>query len=153
MSFIPVFGFGSAVLTGIFVTSVATQAAEPQKFELRVEVSQLRNAKGVVHVCLTMDQANFPDCKSDARAHRLSVAASKAGELTFRHLASGTYALSIIHDENGNGKLDTFAKIPREGFGFSGNPPIRFGPPKFSEASFTLTPGRNLQVVKMRYLL
>ncbi|KRA83647.1 DUF2141 domain-containing protein [Altererythrobacter sp. Root672] len=134
-------------------TSAVTRAAEPQEFELLVEVSHLRNAKGMVHVCLTKVEAYFPDCKADARAHRLSVAANEAGELSFRHLASGSYALSVVHDENGNGKLDTFAKIPREGYGFSGNPPMRFGPPKFGEASFTLTPGRNLQVVRMRYLL
>jgi len=71
----------------------------------------------------------------------------------FRNLPSGDYALSIIHDENANGKLDTFAGIPREGFGFSGNPRIRFGPPKFDEARFTVTAGRNEQAIRVRYLL
>lgn len=153
MGSISAFGIESAALTAVLATSAATSAAEPQEFELRVEVSQLRNAKGTVHACLTKHQAYFLDCKADAQARRLSVAASEAGELRFLHLTSGSYALSIIHDENGNGKLDTFVKIPREGYGFSGNPPMRFGPPKFGEASFTLTPGRNLQVVRMRYLL
>lgn len=128
-------------------------ADDPQDIELRVEVSHLRSDKGTVHACLTRDQAFFPDCGADARALRLSVPASEAGELRFSHLTSGTYALSIIHDENGNGKLDTFVAIPREGFGFSGNPPMSFGPPKFGEASFTLVPDGNLQVVRVRYLL
>ena len=107
----------------------------------------------MVHACLTQDKAHFPDCEGDARALKLSVPAREAHALEFRNLASGSYALSIVHDENGNGRLDTFAKIPREGYGFSGNPPIRFGPPKFAEASFTLAPGRNLQAVRVRYLL
>jgi len=107
----------------------------------------------VVHACLTRERAHFPDCKADAKALRMSVPAGEAGELRFVGVPDGSYALSIIHDENGNGKLDTFVKIPREGFGFSGNPPIRFGPPRFDEALFNLSAERNLQEVRVRYLL
>jgi uncharacterized protein (DUF2141 family) len=107
----------------------------------------------MVHACLTQSAEHFPDCEADASSLKLSVPAKEAGELHFRNLAAGTYSVSIIHDENGNGKLDTFVAIPREGFGFSGNPPIRFGPPKFGEASFRLNTGRNTQVVRVRYLL
>jgi uncharacterized protein (DUF2141 family) len=106
-----------------------------------------------VHACLTRDQAHFPNCKADPLAFRLTAPASEAGQLHFRNLAGGTYALAIVHDENANGQLDTFVKIPREGYGFSRNAPVRFGPPKFGEASFTLTPGRNIQVIRMRYIL
>lgn len=135
------------------MSSIAAQAAEPAGSELRVEIEHMRSAKGTVHACLTKDRAFFPDCKSDSHAFRLSVPAAEAHELRFRGLPSGSYALSVVHDENSNGKLDTFVKIPREGFGFSGNPPIRFGPPTFREASFQLQPGRNQQVVRVRYLL
>lgn len=129
------------------------QAAQPADGELRIQVAELRSLKGMVHACLTRERTYFPDCKADSRALRLSVRAREAGELRFLHVPGGSYALSIIHDENGNGKLDTFAKIPREGFGFSGNPPIRFGPPKFDEARFDVALGRNQQVVRVRYLL
>lgn len=128
-------------------------AAAQQEMALRVEIDQLRNEKGLVHACLTRDQTHFPDCKGDPRALRLTVPASEARELNFRLTTQGDYALSVIHDENGNGKLDTFVKIPREGFGFSRNPPIRFGPPKFRDVSFALSPGGNHQVVRVRYLL
>jgi uncharacterized protein (DUF2141 family) len=106
-----------------------------------------------VHACLTRDQAHFPDCKADPRAFRLSAPAGEAGQLHFRDLPSGTYAVAVVHDENANGRLDTFAKIPREGYGFSRNAPVRFGPPEFGEASFRLTPGRNIQVIRVRYIL
>ena len=150
MGSISAFGIGCAVLIAALATSLA---ASPQETTLRVEVDQLRNEKGLVHACLTMDRTHFPDCKGDPWAIRLTVPASEAGELNFRLSTQGDYALSVIHDENGNGKLDTFAKIPREGFGFSRNPPIRFGPPKFGEVSFALSPGGNLQVVRVRYFL
>jgi uncharacterized protein (DUF2141 family) len=59
----------------------------------------------------------------------------------------------VIHDENGNAKLDTFAGIPREGFGFSRNPPIRFGAPRFSAARFAITGDAQRQQIGMRYML
>jgi uncharacterized protein (DUF2141 family) len=116
-------------------------------------VSGLRNAKGSVLICLTANAKAFPDCSKDAAAHKLRVAASAAGHVRFDGLAPGTYAVSLIHDENGNGKLDTMMMMPREGFGFSRNPAISFGPPKFGSASFVIGAGTTSQSVKMKYML
>jgi uncharacterized protein (DUF2141 family) len=44
--------------------------------------------------------------------------------------------------------------IPREGFGFSRDARVRFGPPKFGEAAFEVVPGaRETLVIRMRYML
>jgi uncharacterized protein (DUF2141 family) len=118
---------------------------------LRVEVEQLRNARGKLQYCLTADPHNFPDCVNDARAITRSVRAADAATL-FDGLPRGEYALAVIHDENGNSKLDTFAGIPREGFGFSRNPKIGFGPPRFTAARFTLDQSSGEQRVRMRYM-
>ncbi|AKM07310.1 DUF2141 domain-containing protein [Pelagerythrobacter marensis] len=145
--------FASLGFAGALAAALSVHAAEPAANELTIEINHLRNGKGMIHACLTRDHDHFPDCAADTDALRLSVRTRDAGALRFRGVPGGTYALSIIHDENGNGKLDTFAKIPREGYGFSGNPPVRFGPPKFEEARFELTPGPNRQQVRVRYLL
>lgn len=79
------------------------------------------------------------------------VKANAAGSVMFDGVAPGTYALSLIHDENGNGKLDTALAIPREGFGFSRNPKIAFGPPKFAAAAFPIN-GSSSQSVRMKYM-
>ena len=78
-----------------------------------------------------------------------------AGQHHFRFAAlpPGDYAVAVIHDENGNARLDTFAGIPKDGFGFSRNPPIRFGPPRFAAARFTLAGDAEQQQVTMRYIL
>lgn len=68
-------------------------------------------------------------------------------------LPPGEYGLAVIHDENGNGKLDTFAGIPREGVGFSRNPPIRFGAPSFRSALFAVSGSAVRQEVKVKYFL
>jgi len=120
---------------------------------LDVELTGLRSQKGLIRLCLTSVADNFPACKDGAHAVTRSVPAN-APTLHFDALPPGSYAVAVIHDENGNGKLDTFMGIPREGFGFSRNPAIGFGPPRFTAARFDLAAGEaGHQSIRVRYLL
>ena len=121
--------------------------------EIDVQVLNLRNANGVVRLCLTREPAHFPNCDRDPAAVSRTVPARAAGLVRFRGLAPGTYALGVIHDENNNGRLDTFLAIPREGFGFSRNPRLRMGPPRYEDVRFPVAQGRTTLVVRMTYLL
>ena len=118
---------------------------------LDVGVDHMRSAKGLLRVCLTADPDNFPACVDDANALTRSIPAS-VHTTSFPGLPQRGYALAIIHDENSNAKLDTIAGIPREGYGFSRNAAVRFGPPRFSAARFMLAGDAELQQVKMRYI-
>ena len=119
---------------------------------LEIGVDHLRSAKGMVRVCLTADPANFPNCVDDARAIGRSVPATTHA-LKLEGLPRGAYAVAVIHDENGNNKLDTALGIPREGYGFSNDAAVRFGPPKFAAARFDLAPtDANRQQIRMRYI-
>lgn len=102
-------------------------------------------------VCITANAKAFPDCSKDAGATRMKVSTKQAHSMSVT-VPAGTYAVSLIHDENGNGKLDTALGMPREGFGFSRNPAISFGPPKFKSAAFVVN-GTAAQTVKMKYML
>ena len=118
---------------------------------LDVTLDKLRSTKGNIRICLTTDPAKFPGCIGDADAVTLTVPAA-AGRFSLPGLRHGQYALAVIHDENGNGRLDTFAGIPREGYGFSRNPAARFGPPRFTAARFTVGESEEVERVKMRYV-
>ena len=120
---------------------------------LEVDVDNVRSKRGQIRLCLTQSPAHFPDCRGDPAARRLAVPAGATAAPAFEGLSSGDYAVAVIHDENGNARLDTFAKIPREGFGFSRNPPIGFGPPRFGQASFHVGAGTERKTVKLRYIL
>jgi uncharacterized protein (DUF2141 family) len=53
-------------------------------------------------------------------------------------VAPGTYAVSVLHDVNSNGDLDTnFLGIPKEPLGFSNGAKPKMGPPSFDAAKFT----------------
>lgn len=118
---------------------------------LTLSIDKLRSHKGMLRVCLTADPDNFPGCVDDARARTINVPADQA-QIVIGGLPHGDYAAAVIHDENSNARLDTFMGIPREGFGFSRNPAIHFGPPRFAAARFSLESDEQ-QDVRMRYLL
>lgn len=120
--------------------------------QLEVSFEQVRSTKGLLRICLTTEPKNFPDCTDDQKGITRSIPATER-TVRFDGLPLGNYALAVIHDENSNAKLDTFAGIPREGFGFSRNPAIRFGPPKFNSARFPIDGGADKQTVRLRYML
>ena len=126
--------------------------APPATGSVEVEFTQLRSSKGVLRVCLTNAAAGFPDCGGKGWVLRRTISADTP-RLRFEGLPPGDYALAVIHDANGNARLDTMLGIPREGFGFSQNPAIRFGAPSFSSAVFAVGTGAQMQQVRIRYLL
>lgn len=127
-------------------------AASAQPASLEIEIAGLRDIRGTIHACLTRAPSHFPDCKGDPAALMETVTA-RTGKITFRGIPPGHYALAIFHDANANQKLDTFMGIPREGFGFSRNPTIRFGAPRFDKVSIELAPGFARTTVRLQYLL
>ncbi len=127
-------------------------AGAPAPHDLAVSVEGLRSAKGLLQLCLTRDPAFFPDCGKDPERRHLTVEAA-AENILFPAVPAGRYALSIIHDENANARLDTFLGIPKEGVGFSRNPRISFGPPSFRSVEFAFGEGTPIAVVRMKYFL
>ncbi len=119
---------------------------------LTVNVSGLRSMKGNVLVCVTANSKFFPNCSKDPKSHRARVSARNSGTIRFDDVAPGTYAAALMHDENANDKLDMAIMIPREGFGFSRNPAVVTGPPKFKSAAFAVAAGSASQSVKMKYM-
>jgi uncharacterized protein (DUF2141 family) len=76
-------------------------------------------------------------------------ASAPAREATFRDLPPGRYAVSVYHDVDDDGQLDTYPTgYPSEPFGFSKNPKVVFGPPKWDECWFEIK--RNARVVTIR---
>lgn len=137
---------------GAALTLVALATGAAPTGSLDVRIDRLRSAKGVLRICLTADPKNFPGCVDDAHAITRSVPASER-DVHFAGLPYGQYAVAVIHDANNNAKLDTLLGIPREGFGFSRNPAIHFGPPRFRSAEFGIESSPVTQTIEMRYFL
>lgn len=128
----------------------AAPVSPPQPISMALQ--GLRSAKGQILVCVTRQARFFPDCTHDPDRWHMAVAV-KSGVIALGAMAPGDYAIAIIHDENGNGKLDTFAGIPREGVGFSRNPVLRFGAPSFRSARFAVAGAPVEQDIRLKYFL
>jgi len=127
--------------------------APTQENLLRVEISGLRSDKGQMLCALFASAGDFPKHADKAVKRTTARIADRHAVCEFSGVASGTYAVSVVHDENNNGKLDTnFVGMPREGVGASNNAKGHFGPPKFDAASFRYTGGRLDLKITITYL-
>lgn len=135
------------------IPAAAGSAPAAPASDLRVQLTGLRSAKGMVHLCLTSSATRFLKCKGDDATVARTVPAAKADHFDLGPVKPGTYALLIVHDENRNGKLDMTFGIPREGFGFSNNPAMKPRPPRWEEIRFTVPANPTVQQVRVRYVL
>ena len=127
-------------------------AAPPPAGDLTVRLTGLRSTKGVVMLCLTARPANFPDCKVRADARFINVPATQ-GSATFAGVPVGRWAIAVVHDQDGDGRLDTLLGVPREGIGFSRNPKLGWGPPSFDSAAVEMSAVDRMERVRLKYFL
>jgi uncharacterized protein (DUF2141 family) len=122
--------------------------------EVVITVTDLRSTKGVVRACMTTREDIFPKCIKDPTAHRIVVPAAEKVVIRFTGVKAGDYAVALLHDENDNGKADrSLGMMPKEGYGFSRDAPVKMAPPKFKDAVFSQGEGATRMTIKMRYFL
>lgn len=102
---------------------------------LKIHVTGFRNDKGKAGGTVFASPDGWPEKTSNAVVHGGFAIENGQATETFQ-LPAGKYAVAVIHDENGNHKLDrNFLGIPKEGFGFANNPRVFMSPPSFQAAS------------------
>jgi uncharacterized protein (DUF2141 family) len=121
--------------------------------DLRAIIEGVKSSSGHVLCAIYGSENGFP--KDRQRAVQLvSVAADTAGvSCVFPSLPAGTYALSVFHDENDDGVLNTnFAGVPREGYGFSNNHVYAMHAATFQESGFTVEAQAPAEIhVRLKY--
>ncbi len=99
---------------------------------ITVTVDNVKNSNGNVMVALHSEDTflkgqGIQNLESDIKDGKITV--------TFKNVASGSYAIMVLHDENKNKRMDFENGMPLESYGMSNNP-MSYGPPQFSEAKF-----------------
>lgn len=143
---------GSSFLPFVCACSIMSGIVPAHAVPLQVSVTGVRDSNGTVAVCVFDTDESFPDCSGDpAVTSRRQQAVSGTMRFDF-DVAPGRHAVSVLHDENNNGRLDTnIFGIPREGVGVSNNPPPRSGPPRFADAVFGLAAAGGQVDVRLVY--
>jgi uncharacterized protein (DUF2141 family) len=119
---------------------------------LRVKVTDLRSSKGSLLIGLYKDQATFSK-QIPYLSKKIEKSKLRNGVVDFTlSLPIGTYGVTLLDDENGNGKCDYGFFLPKEGFGFSDYYHRGLSSPKFDDFGFRLLKDDQSVVVKVKYM-
>jgi len=121
---------------------------------IEVIIKGLRSEKGQIAIGVFKDNETFQ--KEDAFLNKQFVKTGISnGEMKVQFsLEPGIYGLSLLDDENSNGKMEyNFLRIPKEGFGFSDYYHTGFTKPKFDAFKFSIEPNQKRTItVRIRYM-
>ena len=117
-------------------------------YDLTVVVDGISDEAGILHICLASSEKQF--LKECFMQQSVEVSGQKKIAVQLNALPRGEYAISVFHDLNRNTRLDSrvLFHLPKEPFGFSNNPKLVFGPPRFSDCQFRLD--QNVKEVTIR---
>lgn len=134
----------SGVLTlALSVNALATAGT------LEIEITDIRSTEGQLMVAVHGSAEGW-DGKAPPVAAQLHAPTGDSAVLSFEGLAPGSYAVQVMHDQNGNGELDSnFMGMPIEGYGFSNNPEV-MRKATFEEARIELVEGGTRIQLRLR---
>ena len=128
----------------ILFTAILSTSAQEETFNLTINIAGLSSDKGSLLVGVYNTKESF--LKKPFESDIIKII-NKKSIITFKNIPKGAYAVSFIHDENDNKKLDTnFIGIPKEDFGCSNNAQGIMGPPKYEDAKFQLTKNKTINI-------
>ncbi|WP_013322416.1 DUF2141 domain-containing protein [Gloeothece verrucosa] len=136
------------VSSGLFIVKAQANA----KTELNITIDGLKSLKGQVCISVFSSSKGFPSSKNQAVQARCLGVTGASETISFENLDPGSYAVAVIHDANIDGKLNrNLLGIPIEGFGFSNNPKILTGPPKFGESAIIVSGQQTNIRIQLKY--
>lgn len=137
-------------LSLIFLNFVSREEVR-ESGDLEVTVTNIENSEGEIRAVLFKGKDGFPD-ENEKAFRKASVDANK-GKTTFvfENVPYGDYAISLLHDKNGNGEMDfNFIGYPQEGYGISNNKNPGLSMPKYEDAHFTHQSHPNRILIHLR---
>ena len=140
-------GIVSAILIFQFFSMGKTYSEQQEG--LKVWVEGVRAVPGEVGIAVFNTKKGFPIHIEHAYATEWIPLKEdqKSVMATFNSLPPGEYAISVLHDENGNRKMDrTTTGFPKEGVGFSNDQRVTLKAPGYQESKFYLSPGEKKRI-------
>jgi len=135
------------LIASLLLICAAAPAQMTSGSRIEIRVTGVPNERGTLMIALFDAPNGFP---SDSRSARLRQQVEHPGRdvaVIFDDVPSGTYAIAVFHDADGNGVLNTnFLGIPTEAWGASNDAKGHFGPPSFASAAFHLDEAATLSL-------
>jgi uncharacterized protein (DUF2141 family) len=125
--------------------------SELERGTILIEVRGLRSDRGHVLGALFDSSASWGIEGRQIAVCRARIVRRRA-YCPIERIDEGRYGFAFMHDENDNERMDTnFIGLPDEGFGFSNDAPVSFGPPSFDAVRFRHEGDVTQLVVQTRY--
>jgi uncharacterized protein (DUF2141 family) len=142
----------ASLLVAALGLSTVAFAEASTKGTLTVTVWNIQNDDGQIGCSLYSKEDGFPSDAKKADERMFVKQSSGKATCSFDGVKPGTYAVSVMHDENKDGKLETnMVGRPKEWWGVSNDVPAeRFGPPKYEKASFPFDGSAKTVKVKLQ---
>ena len=120
---------------------------------LKVKIIGIKKKQGQLCLSLFNCKQGFPNNGNKAiKTYSIEVTDTQA-TIHFSNLEAGSYAVAVFHDENNDGVLNfNWLGIPIEGFGFSNNPRILKGIPKFKDSAVMVNDSDTNIEIKLKYI-
>lgn len=118
----------------------AAQEDQPKRGTIIVSIEGIRGTEGNIKASVFSEKDGFPaDYKKAVRIIETEITPDTSIVIRFEDLPYGDYAVALLHDEDGDGRMKTgLFGIPREGYAVSNNVRGKLGPPKYGDAVITL---------------
>ena len=130
-----------------------TPAAAPARVSLVIDAIDFKGTKGRALFAVYESSDTWLKPPRALKLVTTPITGSKVS-VTIGDLPPGIYAVSVIHDENTNNRLDMHwfpLPGPDEGAGVSNDATATFGPPSFKDARFRLSDKGGLVTLHLRY--
>lgn len=142
-----------AICACLLTSSFSPSTTKTEKtFSISIEVTNIRNSKGIMQFQLYRNQATFYK-ETPYKIYRISKKDVNKKTMIYRitGLQPGTYGVALLDDENSNKKMDYGWVMPEEGFGFSDYYHTGWSRPTFNDFKFELNKDKSV-TMKVRYL-
>lgn len=120
---------------------------------LKIHITGFKNDEGVARIALFHEEEGFPDNRKKAYWAGVNSIIENTSTLYISGIDYGTYAVSVFHDANNNGKIDKIWRIiPKEGFGTSNNIRDEEQGPSYKKSSFEIRADSTYITIEIKYL-
>ena len=134
------------------IATLVSFTSDNEDTKITVIVNGFKNASGNCIINIYTKSTGFPNNNKLAYKSIPVKIKNNSAQLIFENMEPGTYAVSVLHDANGNGVMDkNMFGIPSEGYGASNNIIPSFSSPKFEDSKFKITNQDKTIVIKIEY--
>jgi len=140
------------ILLGIILLPLSPILLNAQNVE--VTITGIKSDKGQIAIGVFKDDETFKKEKAFRDLKFVKKDISDGMMMVKFSLEPGIYGLSLLDDENSNGKMEyNFLGIPKEGFGFSDYYHTGLTKPKFDAFKFSIEKDQTKKItIRIRYM-